>query len=155
MEVSFVLKNPVSRSSTGWAQVWCGNTPAAGREQPWVARAPPPVGYALLGRGISLHFLGGKPHPSLCCCRGRILPLSILEWRRMQWCCFPRRFLVYFHPPGVQHQHGRRMGFGDAPGEIQPDGETLPTEMGKWETSFQLQAVCAPHCSTEFRSLLK
>lgn len=47
------------------------------------------------------------------------------------------------------------MGFGDAPGKIQQNGETLATDVGKPETGLQLQAVCAPHCSTEFGSLLK
>lgn len=57
--------------------------------------------------------------------------------------------------PWAQHQHGRVMGFGDASGEMQQDGGSLTTEVGKPETALQLQAVSAPHCSTEFRSLLK
>lgn len=62
---------------------------------------------------------------------------------------------MYFHLPCVQHQQGRTMSFGDAPGEIQQDGETSTTEVGKPQTGLLLKAVCAPHCSTEFRSLHK
>jgi len=79
---------------------------------------PPSVTYALFGRGISPNFLGGRPHPSLCCCHGHILSLSILEWWRVRSCCFPRRLPMYFPLPCVQHQRARMMIVGDAPSKM-------------------------------------
>lgn len=61
---------------------------------------------------------------------------------------------MYFPLPCVQHQCARVTFPGDALGKIQQVNETLTTEGGKQEAGLQLQAVGAPHFSTEFRNLL-
>lgn len=82
---------------TSWSgpECMCGNTLAAGRKHSWVAHATTICDIcAIWQRDFSV--FPGRQAPSLHCCHGHILSQSILEWRRVLSCCFPRR-LCTFH----------------------------------------------------------
>lgn len=152
-EVVFVFKSPVSCSPIGWAQVCVGAHLLLAESSPGWPMLPPSVVYAPLGRGISLHFLGGRPHP-FAVAMATFCLLASWSGEECNGAASPGDCLCTSPFLGLSTSMAEWWDLVMDLVKYTLIG-TLTTEVGKPETALQLQAVCAPHCSAEFRSLLK